>query len=101
LLARRAAKAGGGMGALGNFGRSQARRIDPATIRVTFKDVAGIDEAKAELSEIVDFLRNPERYGRLCGRMHHGVLLSGAPGTGKTLLARAVAGGGDPPFLFL
>jgi cell division protease FtsH len=92
LLARRAAKAGGGMGALGNFGRSQARRVDPASIRVTFKDVAGIDEAKAELSEIVDFLRNPERYGRLGGRMPHGVLLSGQPGTGKTLLARAVAG---------
>jgi cell division protease FtsH len=92
LLARRAAKAGGGMSALGNFGRSQARRVDPATIRVTFKDVAGIDEAKAELSEIVDFLRNPERYGRLGGRMPHGVLLSGQPGTGKTLLARAVAG---------
>ncbi|HWD10473.1 MAG TPA: ATP-dependent zinc metalloprotease FtsH, partial [Solirubrobacteraceae bacterium] len=92
LLARRAAKAGGGMGALGAFGRSQARRVDPETIRVMFADVAGIDEAKAELSEVVDFLRNPERYGRLGGRMPHGVLLSGAPGTGKTLLARAVAG---------
>src|SRR5271154_1294072 len=92
LLARRAARGGGAMGALGNFGRSQARRVDPDTIRVTFADVAGIDEAKAELSEIVDFLKNPERYGRLGGRMPHGVLLSGAPGTGKTLLARAVAG---------
>ena len=91
LFARRAAK-GGAMGALGNFGRSQARRIDPSTIRITFADVAGIDEAKSELTEIVDFLRNPERYGRLGGRMPHGVLLSGAPGTGKTLLARAVAG---------
>jgi cell division protease FtsH len=91
LLAKRAAK-GGGMGALGNFGKSQARRVDPETIRVTFADVAGIDEAKRELSEIVDFLRNPDRYGSLGGRMPHGVLLSGAPGTGKTLLARAVAG---------
>jgi cell division protease FtsH len=91
VLARRAARGGAG-GALGNFGRSQARRIDPATIRVTFEDVAGIDEAKMDLTEIVDFLRNPERYDRLGGRMPHGVLLSGAPGTGKTLLARAVAG---------
>jgi cell division protease FtsH len=91
LLARRAA-GGGAMGALGGFGRSRARRVDPESIRVTFDDVAGIDEAKAELTEIVDFLRNPERYSRLGGRMPHGVLLSGAPGTGKTLLARAVAG---------
>jgi cell division protease FtsH len=90
LLARRAAS--GGMGALGNFGRSQARRVDPEKIRVTFDDVAGIDEAKKELTEIVDFLKNPERYSRLGGRIPHGVLLSGPPGTGKTLLARAVAG---------
>src|SRR6185312_1171878 len=92
LLARRAAAGAGGMGALGSFGRSRARRIDPETIRVTFADVAGIDEAKSELSEIVDFLRNPDRYGRLGGRMPHGVLLYGPPGTGKTLLARAGAG---------
>jgi cell division protease FtsH len=90
LVARRAAR--GPMNALGGFGRSQARRVNPQSIRVTFDDVAGIDEAKAELSEIVDFLRNPDRYARLGGRMPHGVLLSGAPGTGKTLLARAVAG---------
>jgi cell division protease FtsH len=94
LLARRAARGagGGGLGGLGNFGRSQARRVDPQTIRVTFDDVAGIDEAKGELAEIVDFLKTPERYERLGGRMPHGVLLFGAPGTGKTLLARAVAG---------
>ncbi len=90
LLARRATA--GGMGALGGFGRSQARRVDPDKIRVTFSDVAGIDDAKGELTEIVDFLRTPERYERLGGRMPHGVLLYGPPGTGKTLLARAVAG---------
>ena len=88
LLARRAQGGAGGLGALGNFGRSQARRVDPEKIRVTFDDVAGIDEAKAELTEIVDFLREPERYQRLGGRMPHGVLLFGPPGTGKTLLAR-------------
>ncbi len=92
LLARRAASAGGGLGGLGNFGRSQARRVDPQQIRVTFDDVAGIEDAKAELTEIVDFLKNPQRYSRLGGRPPHGVLLYGPPGTGKTLLARAVAG---------
>ena len=91
LIARRAS-AGGAAGALGNFGRSKARRVDQQSIRVTFADVAGIDDAKKELTEIVDFLRTPDRYSRLGGRMPHGVLLFGPPGTGKTLLARAVAG---------
>ena len=92
FIARRASAGAGGLGGLGNFGRSQARRVDPEKIRVTFGDVAGIDEVKAELQEIVDFLKNPQRYQRLGGRIPHGVLLYGPPGTGKTLLARAVAG---------
>jgi cell division protease FtsH len=92
FLIRRAQRGSGGIGGLGNFGRSQARRVDPATIQVTFEDVAGIDDAKAELTEIVDFLKTPDRYARLGARIPHGVLLFGPPGTGKTLAARAVAG---------
>ena len=92
FLARRAQASSGGLGGLGNFGRSQARRVDREKIRVTFDDVAGIDDAKGELTEIVDFLKTPDRYQRLGGRIPHGVLLFGPPGTGKTLLARAVAG---------
>jgi cell division protease FtsH len=93
---RRAAAGGGGM--LGQFGRSRARRVEPATQGVTFKDVAGIEEAENELAEVVDFLKNPERYRRLGARIPRGVLLAGAPGTGKTLLARAVAGEAGVPF---
>ena len=91
----------GGLGAggpLGAFGKSQARRYERDEQRVTFKDVAGIDEATGELLEVVDFLRSPEKYTRLGARVPRGVLLSGAPGTGKTLLARAVAGEAEVPF---
>ncbi len=95
-LSRRAT--GGQMGAIGAFGRSRARRVEGADTKVTFSDVAGIDEAKAELTEVVDFLKNPQKYQKLGGRIPRGVLLSGRPGTGKTLLARAVAGEAGVPF---
>src|SRR5215203_2883939 len=93
-----ARRSGGGVGAIGAFGRSKARRVEGGEQRINFGDVAGIDEAKAELSEIVDFLKTPERYQKLGGRIPKGVLLSGRPGTGKTLLARAVAGEAGAPF---
>ncbi len=83
---------------LGSFGRSRAKRYEPTGDRVTFADVAGIDEAKQELSEVVDFLKEPQKYAKLGARVPHGVLLSGPPGTGKTLLARAVAGEANVPF---
>ena len=97
-FARRAASAAGGGGVLGQFGRSRARRVEAATQDVSFKDVAGIEEAEQELAEVVDFLKNPDRYRRLGARIPRGVLLAGAPGTGKTLLARAVAGEAGVPF---
>jgi len=96
-LSRRAASAGAG-GILGSFGQSRARLYDAEKPSVTFDDVAGIDEVKADLQEIVDFLREPQKYQRLGGTMPKGVLLIGAPGTGKTLLARAVAGEAKVPF---
>jgi cell division protease FtsH len=88
----------GGTSAIGNFGRSRARRFEPAGATITFADVAGIEEAKQELYQVVDFLKNPERYQALGGRIPRGVLLTGQPGTGKTLLARAVAGEAGVPF---
>ena len=99
FLIRRASRQAGGGGVLGQFGRSRARRAEGGEdTRVNFSDVAGIDEAKEELSEIVDFLRTPDKYAKLGARIPRGVLLSGAPGTGKTLLAKAVAGEAGVPF---
>jgi cell division protease FtsH len=88
---------GGGGKAL-TFGKSRARLLSDQLAKVTFEDVAGIDEAKEELSEIIDFLRDPKKFTRLGGRIPKGVLLMGAPGTGKTLLARAIAGEAGVPF---
>ena len=101
-LYRRARSMGGGLGGAGammGIGKSKARRVDQeGGPKVTFDDVAGIDEAENELVEIVDFLRDPEKYTRLGGTAPKGVLLVGLPGTGKTLLARAVAGEAGVPF---
>jgi len=99
LFRRAARQGGGGLGGLMGIGRSRARRYDAERDeRVTFDDVAGIDEVENELVEVVDFLKNPEKYTRLGGTAPKGVLLVGPPGTGKTLLARAVAGEAGVPF---
>jgi cell division protease FtsH len=87
-----------GMGARSGLGKTKARLLDKTPGQVTFKDVAGVDEARDRLQEIVDFLREPQKFERLGGRIPHGVLLVGPPGTGKTLLARAVAGEASVPF---
>jgi cell division protease FtsH len=88
---------GGGRGAL-SFGKTRARLMEKGETKVTFRDVAGIEEAKEELSEIIDFLKDPKKFTRLGGRIPKGVLLAGAPGTGKTLLAKAIAGEAEVPF---
>jgi cell division protease FtsH len=93
MLRRQQSSMGGLFG-----GQAKQRRVDPETVRVTFEDVAGIDEVEAEINEVVDFLKNPDKYRRLGARAPKGVLLSGPPGTGKTLLARATAGEAKVPF---
>ncbi|WP_250002837.1 ATP-dependent zinc metalloprotease FtsH [Actinoplanes sp. M2I2] len=98
-ISRRMAGAAGGGGVLGSFGKSRAKLYQPeGGPRTTFADVAGIQEVEQEVTEIVDFLREPDKYRKLGAQIPHGVLLSGPPGTGKTLLARAVAGEAQVPF---
>src|SRR5206468_9472959 len=98
FLSRRLGRAGE---SILSFGKSRARLVVDAETKVTFNDVAGCDEAKYELQEVVDFLKNPERYKALGAKIPKGVLLVGPPGTGKTLLARAVAGEAHVPFFSL
>lgn len=97
-IGRRVAEGGGLGGGLMQIGKSKAKIYVESNTGITFADVAGVDEAKDELREVVDFLKNPSEYGRLGGRMPKGVLLVGPPGTGKTLLAKAVAGEAKVPF---
>ncbi|NQT24028.1 AAA family ATPase, partial [candidate division KSB1 bacterium] len=96
---RRLQGGGGGTKGIFNFGKSRARMQTGNLPKVTFQDVAGADEAKEELQEVIEFLKLPEKFQKLGGRIPKGVLLLGPPGTGKTLLARAVAGEADVPFM--
>lgn len=98
IIMRRMQGQSGGSRGIFSFGKSKAKLITPSSKRVTFKDVAGADEAKVELSEIIEFLKEPSKFQKLGGKIPRGVLLLGPPGTGKTLLARAVAGEAGVPF---
>ncbi|PIT58107.1 cell division protein FtsH [Snodgrassella alvi] len=94
----RSMQGGGGKGGAFSFGKSRARLLDKEANKITFADVAGCDEAKEEVQEVVDYLRAPQRYQTLGGRMPRGILMCGSPGTGKTLLAKAIAGEAQVPF---
>ena len=98
FIGRSMRAAGGGGGMIGSFGKSRHKTMTKEMTGITFKDVAGIEEAKSEVTEIIEFLKNPKRFTRLGGRIPRGVLLSGQPGCGKTLLAKAIAGEADVPF---
>ena len=98
FLFRKIGQAGAGGGILGNFGRSRHRLLTKEVVNVTLNDVAGIEEAKDEVKEIIEFLRNPRKFAKIGGRIPRGVLLVGEPGCGKTLLAKAIAGEADVPF---
>ncbi|MCH7525938.1 MAG: ATP-dependent zinc metalloprotease FtsH [Planctomycetes bacterium] len=98
VIFRQLRASGGGMGMFGSFGRSRHRVTTKEQVQVTFSDVAGIDEAEQEVTEIIEFLRNPKKFQRLGGRIPRGILLVGLPGCGKTLLAKAIAGEADVPF---
>ena len=98
---KRMSGAGGAGSQIFNIGKTQGKLIDKDKMKVTFKDVAGLEEAKEEITEIVDFLKSPEKYTKLGGKIPRGAMLIGPPGTGKTLLAKAVAGEAKVPFFSL
>ena len=98
VLMRRMQGGAGGGGGLFSIGRSRAKKVDPSEMKITFNDVAGVEEAKDDLGETVEFLKDPAKFRKLGGRIPKGMLMSGSPGTGKTLLAKAVAGESGVPF---
>ena len=98
LMRRMQGGAGGGGGGLFSIGRSRAKKVEPSEMKITFNDVAGVEEAKDDLGETVEFLKDPAKFRKLGGRIPKGMLMSGSPGTGKTLLAKAVAGESGVPF---